>query len=275
MNVIAKPRVAPEKPDTLPGLTWQYFEGAYLRERIMILPDKKYYFIDEAADKLGCSVRDVLQYAADGIIKVGVFFDNVCCHVSLFGPFEIDENANVYGIVYLSNSNVERFLHSVNFDNILNQPLEITSYVYPDEETELTSTAIERISFCTKAKGLNTNISMKVNSNLYFDSSKIIVVGFPSCSEKTMSVEFSNLPKELSVAVDVFKEFWQDRPQELNPAKQASIDQFIKEKMGGEVSAAALDRIRVIARPEISKMGGAPKVGAKSYKGRSKENPSA
>jgi hypothetical protein len=82
-----------------------------------------------------------------------------------------------------------------------------------------------------------------------------------------------NLPKELSVAIDVFKEFWQDRPQDMNPAPEDLINKYIKEKMGGKVSGAAMDRIRTIARPDQEKNGGAPRSEAKNYRGRS-QNPS-
>jgi hypothetical protein len=82
----------------------------------------------------------------------------------------------------------------------------------------------------------------------------------------------SKFPNELKVALEVYEEFWEERPQDQNPAREEDIRLFINEKMGGNVNQSALDRIRTVARPENERKGGAPSSERKTYKGKSKQN---
>jgi hypothetical protein len=89
-------------------------------------------------------------------------------------------------------------------------------------------------------------------------------------SKKEVSLE--GLPKELDCALLTFKEFWENRPQDKNSAREEDINKFIKEKIGGQITEAALERIRTISRPENDRKGGAPNSERSTYKGKSKEN---
>ena len=83
---------------------------------------------------------------------------------------------------------------------------------------------------------------------------------------------YSKIPNELKVALEVYEEFWEERPQNENPAREADINEFIRIRMGVEVNQSALDRIRTIARPENERKGGAHSSERQTYKGKSKEN---
>ena len=97
-----------------------------------------------------------------------------------------------------------------------------------------------------------------------------------SLSKKEMFVDETSsfkesLPKELACAFSVYEEFWEDRPEDTNPAPEKVINSFIKEKVGN-ISSSALERIRTIARPENERKGGAHNTEKRAYKGKSKEN---
>lgn len=239
----------------------------------MLLPEKRYYFIDDAAKKLDCSIRDILQYAADGIIQLGVYLSDYPCNIILSDPYENIEDARVTGIVYIRKCDIEEFLHEVNFEFFSSARVSASQFIEPDEDATMMAWECSRITFDDKVKDY-ANLRMYVR-NLNFDARKLIVKEFPIPTLKEMNFEFKDIPKELRVAIEVFEEFWQDRPQELNPAPEHLINQFIRERMGKKVSSAALDRIRTIARPDHEKGGGAPRSDAKHYRGRSQQNLSA
>jgi len=80
-----------------------------------------------------------------------------------------------------------------------------------------------------------------------------------------------DLPKELQVAIDVYYEFWHEKPEDINQATKTSIAHFISGKIEN-ISTAAIERIDSMARPQKFKSGGVPKSEFRTYKGKSKEN---
>lgn len=243
----------------------------------MVLPEKKYYFIEEAAEKLSCSVRDILQLAADGHIRLGFYVDDDF-QVPYFMYEELCKELkelsgadyiHITGMVYLCREEVLKYLHC-NFENrnIDKSFLTITKSVIPENNAKFLLNGWRKVA--------PTEIPLICNLNLDINHSvellRLVVTEFPFVKEKTFQLE-ENLPKELRVAIQVFQEFWQDRPQDLNPATEETINGFIQEKMGEKVFGKALERIRTIARPENERAGGAPRSEAKFYKGKSKQNP--
>lgn len=245
----------------------------------MVLPDKKYYFIEEAAEKLSCSVRDILQLAADGHIRLGFYVDDdfqvpyfmyeeMCKELKSLASADY---LHITGMVYLCKEEVLKYLH-FDFEgrNINQSFLTITKFVIPEKNAKFLLNGWRKVA--------PTEMPLICNSDLDINHSvrllRLVVTGFPFVKEKTFQLE-ENLPKELRVAIQVFQEFWQDRPQDLNPAPEETINNFIQERMGKKVSGKALERIRSIARPENERAGGAPKSEAKFYKGKSKQNPVA
>lgn len=81
----------------------------------------------------------------------------------------------------------------------------------------------------------------------------------------------SDYPKELSTAVSVYKEYWKDRPQDMNPASAETIENFIRSQMGDKVEKSAVKRISTIAKPEHERAGGAPSSERRMFKGHSAE----
>jgi hypothetical protein len=246
----------------------------------MVFPKKNYYFIDEATKKLDCSIRDVLYCAVHDIVKIGVFLDDVHCNITLHQPYQVVDNATITGLVFFEKVDVEKLMHSFNYEYFNTERFPIPHRVVPDVNLDISypidfeSDLPSRICpWGNQAKDFDPLPTIYPHSHYFVDGSKIIVRELTSSSIGLMNEELGQLPKELSVAIDVFKEFWQDRPQDMNPAPEDLINKYIKEKMGGEVSGAAMDRIRTIARPDQEKNGGAPRSEAKNYRGRS-QNPS-
>lgn len=81
----------------------------------------------------------------------------------------------------------------------------------------------------------------------------------------------SDYPMELSIAISVFKEYWKNRPQDMNPASAETIENFIRSQMGDKVEKAAVKRISTIAKPTHERAGGAPSSERRMFKGHSAE----
>lgn len=84
-------------------------------------------------------------------------------------------------------------------------------------------------------------------------------------------VNLDNLPKEIQLAISVYYEFWDKKPENTKPATDATVMIFLTKKLGVKLSDASFNRITTIARPEKAKKGGAPKTELREYKGKSQE----
>lgn len=275
MNAIAKSRVAPEEPDALPGLTWHYFEGS-LKGALMF--EREYISIFELAKRWGCSVEKIIELGSNQVLCIYTYVDTEgIVHFSEFETF----SAKVEGIYKLNKLSLLKALLkkdallTVN-DRFLNARSEEEEECYK-EEFNYRSLHVDSIyynwDFCIFDFEFKIEDLFVILEEIkaYEDFMEISPISQSLSTEKIKSDDF---PKELKIAIQVFKEFWQDRPQVLNPAPEELINKYIIEKMGGNVSGAAMERIRTIARPEQEKNGGAPRSEAKYYRGRS-QNPSA
>jgi hypothetical protein len=71
------------------------------------------------------------------------------------------------------------------------------------------------------------------------------------------------------VAILVYKEFWENRPKDMNPATNEMIEKYINKHLGKSASTEAIKRIRTMARPNDDKTGGAPNSEKRTFKGHS------
>ncbi|MGE4545378.1 MAG: hypothetical protein AB7D06_14820 [Pedobacter sp.] len=239
---------------------------------------REYISLLDLAMRWECSIENILEIGSSHALNIYTFiYTNGNAHFS----YDESERVSIEGIYALDKNSLLKVLFKksgpITVEDKIFQPTCEEDEEYYTENQNYKNLQVNSYYYNWKVCRFDFNFDiedlfLKMDEVEAYEDFMEIVPRLKTSQKELYPKE--SLPKELSVALEVFEEFWQDRPLEQNPAPEHLINQFIKEKMGGKVSSAALDRIRTIARPDYEKCGGAPKSEAKYYRGRS-QNPSA
>jgi hypothetical protein len=102
-----------------------------------------------------------------------------------------------------------------------------------------------------------------------FDMAEFVCNQEGKISTEAVNINHEEYPEEIQVAILVYKEFWENRPKDMNPATNEMIEKYINKHLGKSASTEAIKRIRTMARPNDDKTGGAPNSEKRTFKGHS------
>lgn len=221
----------------------------------MKLPEKPYYDIIEVAQrwskKTGNHIPEyeILKYVDFELLEAFVFFDG--CRSPLL-PGRLSETCR---------KKVPSHIKSLNFLHLKWPPLE--------------GNALERYQSYSLSQIFIDADELKRFEQLMDEENQKVDSIEKSIHSQENRIIHNELPKELQVAIDIYYEFWNEKPKDTNPASKKDIAKFISEKIGKTIppEGALFDRLNTISKPEEARTGGSPKSEWRTYKGKSKENP--
>lgn len=224
--------------------------------------------LKECASRLDCSIREIIGLGKKGELKIHTYLDNCGADVIYYGhEFPERYGVNLEGFFKIPRNSLMPIL-------LGKESLQIIESI--DSEEKIEEFEQQGIRIKPTVSGFNAlefTLEVSIGDCFVFADDLINFENKNNIKDisKVSQKEKIEYPKELACALSVYEEFWEDRPQDKNPASEEIINEFIKGKMGNNITTSALERIRTIARPENERKGGAHSSERKTYKGKSKE----
>ncbi len=252
---------------------------------------RHYYSLFDAANVYDCTMEDLAHFAEVGELTLSIkveLSDVGTVHTLRYTDFDSEQYAKIVyaeGLFDLYTYDASRIVsfpsQEIGITHIISNArsklvvrnFNTTPQIYIEDYPAYIS--VPEIEYSKKEVAMYSCPPSEFR--IYATLDTVLIRGdeldrFFFADDNAVDGKIKELPKELSCAVAVHKEFWEDRPQDKNPTREEDINAFIKGQMGGDVTEAALDRIRTISRPEKERKGGAHSSERETYKGKSKEN---